>query len=53
MDFKRPIFEEPPEGLGEGDLHLGLLVVGMCGMEGVEVTQQHVGWIDENLILKS
>lgn len=37
IDLDRPIFEDPPNGLGEQEFHFGLLVVGMGGMEGIEV----------------
>ena len=35
----RPIFEDPPDGLGEQEYYFGTLVVGMGGMEGIEVAR--------------
>lgn len=37
FDLDRPIFEDPPDGLGEQEFHFGLLIVGMGGMYGIEV----------------
>lgn len=39
FDLDRPIFEEPPDGLGEQEYYFGTLLVGMGGMEGIEVAR--------------
>jgi hypothetical protein len=39
IDLNRPIFEEPPDGLGEQEFHFGILIPGMGGMEGIEVAR--------------
>jgi hypothetical protein len=37
-DFKRPIFDDPPDDLGEREFHFGMLLPGIGGMEAIEVS---------------
>jgi len=39
FDLNRPIFEDPPDGLGEQGFHFGLLVAGMGSIVEVEVAR--------------
>ena len=39
IDLTRPIFEEPPDDLGQQEFHFGTLILSLGGLEGLEVAR--------------